>query len=837
MNRNLPKNLVLLALLLIPLWGWSQAVDLVTYQNSAISYGFSSEPNAPSIISGGQPEHGTLEAVSNSSTADPFDYVLTYTPDENFIGIDHFTISRWQLSPFPAYTLLNVTVTVAPALIQAYHDYAATYTNETVVVDVLANDISSNGIKVLQAVPAVNHGTATFDQNTGLITFTPRAGFKGTAHFNYALCNGIGDCADGTVSITVMEEEIITEDEEVSVFTKMETKQFILVPATYEHVSGPDNGIYDGGADVPEYTPAADFTGQDQIVFTDGNHTLTFNIEVLPLKDNVFAFDDRVFTTAGSPVEVDWQDNDGSQGSCGFQISAGAENGEVSLSNGNLVYTPHAGFVGVDQFTYRSYISGCMGEAEFATVTVFVSNFAPDRTTFEMATPKATPIIIGYNVPVSTFSFEVTSQGELGLTQFLQADEAYALLGEALPEDGNNVLVYIPNDGINEGLDEIEITYCLADPSDPDGPCMVSKQVKVWMTILDVGAGDGPVCVGDCVWAGDTNSDGVVNMADLLPIGRSMGEIGATRAGATMDMWYGQYAEDWGSLFSGTANVDVKHIDADGNSIVTAADTTAIREFYGLTHNMVPNVMAYAPYEFVLEGPLFVNPGDYVTLSLSLGNASQPVEDIYGFVFPLQYNPQAANPYSISINWLDDNFLSYDSPVLYMDHNNGAGLFEAGYTRTSGLVSSGHGQVAELGIVIDDLIGVRTDEPELLLSFGGGAGASLDQYGNYNAIPVQPFQMRVRLQSDEEAAERPLTDDLLIVSPNPASDRVDVHLNGQQEFEQLVLRSLTGQVLLVRDDLRTNHQALNVGHLPAGIYVLSVSNEKGTLNRKVQIAD
>lgn len=816
------------AMLLVPLVGWGQAIDLLTFQNTEVGYAFSSRPNSPSMPGAFEPQNGTVEWTETSS----FNYELTYTPNDGFIGTDEFRIVRWDMNPAPHFTYLDVTVTVAPALIKAYHDYAVTYSGQPVTVDVLANDISSNGVKVLQAVPAINHGSASFDPVTGLITFTPADGFRGTAHFNYALCNGVGDCDDGTVSITVMQETPSTEDEVVKVFTKKNQSQFILIPQDYDLTQAPQNGVFDAGADVPEYMPSTDYTGTDEIRFSDGNHEVIFDIEVLDLATNVFAFDDRAFTTTNSPeIVIDVTENDVALSGCNMNIAVAADHGTARVVNGEVLYKPDAGYVGVDQFQYSSTICGSGAAPEVATVTVFISNFAPDRTTFDMATPKQTPIIIGYNVPVSTFNFEVTGPGELGETIFLEGVVDTVINGMVI--QGNNLLIYVPNVDVTAGLDEIEITYCLEDPDSED--CLVSKQVKVWMTILDIGDNGEPVCVGDCVWAGDTNADGIVNMTDLLPIGRNMGEIGQERAGATMDVWYGQYADDWGSLFLDNESLDVKHIDADGNSIVTAMDTVAISEFYGRTHNMVPSVMPYAPYEFILEGPLFVNPGDLVEFTISIGTPDTPVEDIYGFVFPFNYNPDVIQPSSVQVRWDNNNFLAYDSPVLYMDHNNLEGSFEAGYTRTSGLVANGHGQIGTLEVIVDDIAGFRSDEEEYILQFGGDAGASLNALGQYSAVQVRPFQVTVRLADEDEDISTELREELVKTYPNPSNQYLTVHLNGQQDIDELILTTLTGQTVQYHQGVGTNRTILDVSQLPAGMYILSVVNENGRVNRKIQV--
>jgi hypothetical protein len=90
------------------------------------------------------------------------------------------------------------------------------------------------------------------------------------------------------------------------------------------------------------------------------------------------------------------------------------------------------------------------------------------------------------------------------------------------------------------------------------------------------------MCFDDCIWAGDTNFDGIVNMEDLLPIGLCMGEVGIPRQDVNLSaQWYGQYGDDW----SPYAPMDLKHLDTDGDSIITALDTVAINNFYGNTHS------------------------------------------------------------------------------------------------------------------------------------------------------------------------------------------------------------------------------------------------------------
>ncbi|MEL6699055.1 MAG: C25 family cysteine peptidase, partial [Bacteroidota bacterium] len=82
------------------------------------------------------------------------------------------------------------------------------------------------------------------------------------------------------------------------------------------------------------------------------------------------------------------------------------------------------------------------------------------------------------------------------------------------------------------------------------------------------------------LYPGDTDKDGVANVADLLPIGLAYGDTGTTRNGATLD-WIVQEAPDWSAQFpDGRSH---SYADVDGNGIVEGIDTLGIRLNYSRT--------------------------------------------------------------------------------------------------------------------------------------------------------------------------------------------------------------------------------------------------------------
>ena len=68
----------------------------------------------------------------------------------------------------------------------------------------LANDSDPNGDPLaITEVSGATNGTAAFDSQTNVITFTPNANYTGTANFSYTVSDGTGGTATASVGLTV----------------------------------------------------------------------------------------------------------------------------------------------------------------------------------------------------------------------------------------------------------------------------------------------------------------------------------------------------------------------------------------------------------------------------------------------------------------------------------------------------------------------------------------------------------------------------------------------------------------------------------------------------------
>ncbi|WP_179317787.1 Ig-like domain-containing protein, partial [Winogradskyella undariae] len=155
----------------------------------------------------------------------------------------------------------------------------------------------------------------------------------------------------------------------------------------------PENGTVVVNPDgTYTYTPDTGFVGTDvftYVVCDNGTPqacdiaTVTINVEPsLITEDNVVvANDDAVITEVDTPIVISVASNDFDPNGDTFSITSGSvtspENGVVTVNeDGTIIYTPNAGYVGDDSFTYAICDDGTPQACD--TATVYVSIFPED---------------------------------------------------------------------------------------------------------------------------------------------------------------------------------------------------------------------------------------------------------------------------------------------------------------------------------------------------------------------------------------------------------------------------------------------------------------------------
>jgi gliding motility-associated-like protein len=357
---------------------------------SAVPLTLSLKDNDPSktgttVIPVIPPTNGTI--VVNASNT------VTYTPNAGFSGKDTYTYLLRTTDGLES-DAITVTLNVRPV---GTNDVVVTPINVPIAIPIKDNDLSKTGTSVLLGTPPL-HGTLSTNNITGVVTFTPNAGYAGPDAFTYTLETADGLDSDPiTVNITI--KPVGTNDE---VTTPTNTPITIIVKdndvsnaGTRVGVVGPAaNGATTVGTDGKVlYSPVTDFSGKDLFTYTlttvDGAKsdpiTVIINVKPVGLPDNVGA--------VVGVTQIDVKANDPSKQNTTVVINTTPTSGTVSVNpSGIVTYTPNAGFTGTDIFTYTLRTpDGLISDPITVTLT---SNPAgsPDFVTTLAKTPITIPV-------------------------------------------------------------------------------------------------------------------------------------------------------------------------------------------------------------------------------------------------------------------------------------------------------------------------------------------------------------------------------------------------------------------------------------------------------------
>jgi len=277
--------------------------------------------------------------------------------------------------------------------------------------------IEINGVALTpgtaQTIPVTN-GTVTVSAS-GVITFTPTAGYTGTVTFPYTISDGHGGTVTADISVVVTNIAPVAVDDTSTTLSDVPVVVNVLSndtdangdPLTITQINGVTpvvgtpivvpNGTVTLNADgTLTVTPDAGYTGVVTFPYTvsDGNGgTDTGSVSVTVVESTptttVVVNDDAVSTVSGTPVSLNPLQNDVTSGLDpitvvsinGVTLTPGTAqtipvpNGVVTVSaTGEIVFTPNPGFVGTVTIPY---VGSDGVNTDSGVVTVTVTNTAP----------------------------------------------------------------------------------------------------------------------------------------------------------------------------------------------------------------------------------------------------------------------------------------------------------------------------------------------------------------------------------------------------------------------------------------------------------------------------
>ncbi|WP_422049928.1 beta strand repeat-containing protein [Shimia sp.] len=313
----------------------------------------------------------SIGSASDGTVTDNGNGTVTYTPGLNFNGQDTFTYSLADGNGGTATATVTINVSAVNDAPVAANDGLTTAEDTPVSIDLLINDSDLDGDTVSVASIGDASNGAVVDNGDGTATYTPAANFNGADSFSYTIADGNGGSDTATVSITVTPvndapvavNDAVTTNEDTAVTINLISNDTDAEndTLTVTAVGAASNGtVVNNGNGTVTYTPNANYNGADSFAYTvsDGNggtDTGTVNITVSAVNDAPVGADDAGTVEQDNSITIDVLANDSDPENNVLSIDlsiSSPSNGAVAISNGRIVYTPNAGFVGQDEFDY-----------------------------------------------------------------------------------------------------------------------------------------------------------------------------------------------------------------------------------------------------------------------------------------------------------------------------------------------------------------------------------------------------------------------------------------------------------------------------------------------------
>jgi hypothetical protein len=345
-------------------------------------------------------------------------------------------------------------------------------------------------------------------------------------------------------------------------------------------------------------------------------------------------------------------------------------------------------------------------------------------------------------------------------------------------------------------------------------------------------SGTQPECVFDCVWPGDSNNDGLVDMADLMLLGLTSGFTGPQRGNPTIG-WYAQNALPWNDTLPNNENM--KYADCNGDGISNDDDTLAIIQNYTFTHPINPFKAGAAEGTPVFLGvdEVELSDNNRVSIPVYFGDELSQVKDFYGMMFRIAYQNE----------WIKESTLQLDFTDAWIYSGNGKGLdlqmkhaglplVDIGITKTDHLNISGFGHLATLSF---ELLNNFEDLPAEGISITFNVHDLSAHSRAVEEIPVMGGEFTIEVNASTTAVDALTPGAEIMLWPNPVKSNI-LNLRSDAEIEFVQVLDITGK-RLIEMNINDRQAILNVQQLMAGTYIANIIHTNGVRKHKVFVVD
>ena len=310
---------------------------------------------------------------------------LSYTPTAGYVGADSFTFKANDGFGDSAIGTVTIDVGAVGNRRPVAGNQAVTTAEETGKAIVLSGSDPDGNALIYEVIAGPTHGTLSGVAPN--LTYQPAlnypaGNFNGGDSFTFTVRDGSLTSGVATVSITVTP----TNDAPVaigqSVNALVNVANGITLSGTdaegyemlYTVVTNPSHGTLSGTVPNLVYRPATNYHGADSFTFkvTDSEGVLsaaaTINVNVVNDPPVAIAQSIELPPNVGKAITLTGSDN--CNDPLTYAVVVGPTHGVLSGSGANLVYTPTAGYGGLDQFSFK--VNDGLSDSAVAVVSLNV---------------------------------------------------------------------------------------------------------------------------------------------------------------------------------------------------------------------------------------------------------------------------------------------------------------------------------------------------------------------------------------------------------------------------------------------------------------------------------